>query len=83
MLPEWYEIPTFYFSNTSEIYGPDAPVSYPLECQALDFELEIACVIGREGKNIPLEEASDYIAKKKGYRKEKQKRNRIVKPNKK
>jgi fumarylacetoacetate (FAA) hydrolase len=62
MLPEWYEIPTFYFSNTSEISGPDATVPYPLECQELDFELEIACVIGREGKNIALEEASDYIA---------------------
>src|SRR3989442_4189989 len=44
MLPEWYEIPTFYFSNTSEISGPDATVSYPLGCQELDFELEIACV---------------------------------------
>jgi len=62
MLPEWYEIPTFYFSNTSEISGPDATVPYPLGCQELDFELEIACVIGREGKNIALEEASDYIA---------------------
>ena len=62
MLPEWYEIPTFYFSNTSEISGPDAHVPYPLGSQKLDFELEIACVIGREGKNIALEEASDYIA---------------------
>src|SRR6266571_4107976 len=62
MLPEWYEIPTFYFSNTSEISGPDATVPYPLGCRELDFELEIACVIGREGKNIALEEASDYIA---------------------
>src|ERR1700724_701547 len=33
MLPEWYEIPTFYFSNTSEISGPDATVPYPLGCQ--------------------------------------------------
>jgi fumarylacetoacetate (FAA) hydrolase len=62
MLPEWYEVPTFYFSNTSEISGPDAVVAYPLGCQELDFELEIACVIGREGKNIALEDASDYIA---------------------
>ncbi len=62
MLPQWYEIPTFYFSNTSEIAGPDAVIPYPLRCQELDFELEIACVIGREGKNIVPEEASDYIA---------------------
>jgi len=62
MLPEWYEIPTFYFSNTSEISGSEATVPYPLGCQELDFELEIACVIGHEGKNIALEEAADYIA---------------------
>jgi fumarylacetoacetate (FAA) hydrolase len=62
MQPGWYEIPTFYFSNTSEISGPEAPIPYPLGCRALDFELEIACVIGREGKNIALDEAADYIA---------------------
>jgi fumarylacetoacetate (FAA) hydrolase len=62
MIPEWYEIPTFYFSNTSEIYGPDQPVPYPVGSNELDFELEIACVIGREGKDIPVEEAATYIA---------------------
>ncbi len=62
MIPEWYEIPTFYFSNTSEIYGPDVPVPYPAGSEALDFELEIACVIGREGKDIAVEEAAHYIA---------------------
>lgn len=62
MIPEWYEIPTFYFSNTSELYGHDSDVPYPEGSVALDFELEIACVIGREGKNIPVEEAADYIA---------------------
>jgi len=62
MIPEWYEIPTFYFSNISEIYGPDVPIPYPVGSQELDFELEIACVIGREGRDIPLERAQDYIA---------------------
>lgn len=62
MIPEWYEIPTFYFSNTSEIYGHDQDVPYPVGSNELDIELEIACVIGREGKNIPVEEAADYIA---------------------
>jgi fumarylacetoacetate (FAA) hydrolase len=62
MIPEWYEIPTFYFTNTSEIYGQNARVPYPLGSQELDFELEIACVIGREGKNISIEEAEQYIA---------------------
>ena len=62
MIPEWYEIPTFYFTNTSELYGHGSAVPYPIGSTELDFELEIACVIGREGKNIPAEEAEHYIA---------------------
>ena len=62
MIPEWYEIPIFYFTNNSELYGHDQFVPYPVGSKELDFELEIACVIGREGKDIPLEEAADYIA---------------------
>jgi fumarylacetoacetate (FAA) hydrolase len=62
MIPEWYEIPTFYFSNNSEIYGHDESIPYPVGSNELDIELEIACVIDREGKDIPVEEAADYIA---------------------
>ncbi len=62
MIPEWYEIPTFYFTNNSEIYGHDDEVPYPVGSKELDIELEIACVIGREGKDIPVEEAAHYIA---------------------
>jgi fumarylacetoacetate (FAA) hydrolase len=62
MIPEWYEIPTFYFTNNSEIYGHDEPVPYPIGSNELDIELEIACIIGREGKDISVEEADNYIA---------------------
>jgi len=62
MIPEWYEIPTFYFTNNGEIYGHNEPVPYPVGSNELDIELEIACVIGRDGKDIPLEEAASYIA---------------------
>jgi fumarylacetoacetate (FAA) hydrolase len=62
MIPEWYKIPTFYFTNNSEIYGHDEPVPYPTGSNELDIELEIACIIGREGKDIPVEEADNYIA---------------------
>ena len=62
MIPEWYEIPTFYFTNNSEIYGHNEPVPYPVGSNELDMELEIACVIGRDGKDIPVEEAASYIA---------------------
>src|SRR5262249_25367851 len=62
MMPEWYEIPTFYFSNTSELYGQDEPIPYPQGSKELDIELEIACIVGREGKDIPTDEAAEYIA---------------------
>lgn len=59
--PEWYELPTFYFSNVGAIYGPGADVPMP-RTEALDYELEIACVIGRAGRDIAEEEAEEYIA---------------------
>ncbi len=62
MIPEWYEVPIFYFTNPSEVYGTDQVIPYPRGSNELDIELEIACVIGREGKDIPVEEADQYIA---------------------
>ncbi|HEU5369022.1 MAG TPA: fumarylacetoacetate hydrolase family protein [Ktedonobacterales bacterium] len=62
MIPEWYEIPVFYFSNPAAINGPDDSIAYPKGTEWLDYELEIACVIGKAGKDIPVEEAADYIA---------------------
>jgi fumarylacetoacetate (FAA) hydrolase len=62
MIPEWYEIAVFYFSNTAALYGTDEPVPYPRASKELDFEMEMACVIGREGMDIAAEEASPYIA---------------------
>jgi fumarylacetoacetate (FAA) hydrolase len=62
MIPEWYEIPVFYFSNPAAITGPDDPIAYPRGTEWLDYELEIACVIGKAGKDIAVDEAADYIA---------------------
>ena len=47
---EWYEIPVFYFSNPAAIYGPEAEVPYPEGTEELDYELEVAAIIGAEGK---------------------------------
>lgn len=45
-VPEaWYRIPIFYFSNVSEIRGPDEPVWRPAASQELDYELEVAALI--------------------------------------
>ena len=62
MSPEWYEFPAFYYSNPSVIYGPKDDVPIPSYTKALDFELEIACVIGKPGVNIPENEAESFIA---------------------
>ena len=62
MPPEWYEFPAFYYSNPTALYGPGADVPRPAYTTALDFELEIACVIGQSGMDIPESEAESYIA---------------------
>ncbi len=62
MIPEWYEIAVFYFSNPAAIQGPEEDIAYPDDTNELDFELEIACVIGQAGRDIPAAEASRYIA---------------------
>jgi len=59
--PAWYTMPVFYFANHQAIFGPDEPVPLP-RTQQLDYELEVACVIGREGRNIDPEDAQEYIA---------------------
>jgi fumarylacetoacetate (FAA) hydrolase len=48
--PEWYEIPVFYFSNPAAIYGPGDDVPYPDGTAELDYELEVAAVIGADGR---------------------------------
>ncbi len=47
--PEWYEIPVFYFSNPAAIYGPDEEIPYPEGTEKLDYELEVAVVMGADG----------------------------------
>lgn len=50
--PEWYEVPIFYFSNPNAMRGPDEEVARPKKCVKLDYELELACIIGKEGKTL-------------------------------
>jgi fumarylacetoacetate (FAA) hydrolase len=57
----WYEIPVFYYTNPAAVYGPDERIPYPSYSAALDYELEIACVIGKTGSDIPVDEAEQYI----------------------
>ena len=58
----WYRLPVFYFSNTLRIFGPEDEVPFPSATERLDYELELACVIGREGSDIAAADALAYIA---------------------
>jgi len=46
---EWYELPVFYFSNPAAIFGPDDEIPFPAGSEELDYELEVAAVIGAVG----------------------------------
>ena len=62
MIPEFDQYPIFYFTNHHSIQGPGEIRCMPDHLQKLDFELEVAIVIGRHGRNIPAEEADEHIA---------------------
>lgn len=47
---EWYEFPAFYFSNPTAIFGDGAEIPYPDGTAMLDYELEVAAVIGADGE---------------------------------
>jgi fumarylacetoacetate (FAA) hydrolase len=61
MIPEFDLFPVFYFTNHQAVVGPGDVRVLPLHLQRLDFELEAAIVIGKEGRNVRAEEADDHI----------------------
>lgn len=58
---EWYELPVFYFSSPHSVHGPGDEVPRPRTTK-LDYELEVAAVIGRAGRNLDHGEALAAIA---------------------
>lgn len=58
----WYEIPCYYKGNPDTVQGTGADVEWPSYTNMLDYELEFAAVIGKQGRDIPKEEAWGYIA---------------------
>lgn len=62
MIPEFDQYPIFYFTNHHSISGPGEVRCMPDHFEKLDFELEAAIVISRQGRNIKAAEADDYIA---------------------
>lgn len=62
MIPEFDQYPIFYFTNHNAVFGPGEILVEDDHLKQLDFELEVAVVINKRGKNIPAEKADDYIA---------------------
>jgi fumarylacetoacetate (FAA) hydrolase len=62
MIKEFDQYPIFYFTNHNAVQGPGDVYCMPDHFQQLDFELEIAIVIGKEGRNIKAKDADAYIA---------------------
>ncbi|MDE2747364.1 MAG: fumarylacetoacetate hydrolase family protein [Chloroflexota bacterium] len=58
----WYRLPVFYFSNSLRIFGHEDELPFPSATNQLDYEIELGCVIGREGSDIAAADALDYIA---------------------
>lgn len=58
MVPQWYQVPVFYFSNPVAIIGDGDPVHAPHGSSALDYELELACVIGTDASNLPADDSA-------------------------
>lgn len=63
MIKEFDDFPVFYFSNHNAIFGPSDDIEcMPSHFEKLDYELEIAILIGKEGRNIKAKNAKEYIA---------------------
>src|SRR5207245_6884963 len=53
----------FYFSNPAAVYGPEEEIPYPERTEELDYELELAAVIGAEGRIAGFTVMNDWSAR--------------------
>lgn len=59
--PIWYDQPIYYKGNRFAVAGPDSTVDWPTFSKVIDYELEIACVIGVGGRDITAADAHKHI----------------------
>src|SRR3954470_19794658 len=58
MVPQWYQVPVFYFSNPVAIIGDGDPVHAPHGSHALDYELALGRAIGMAAPHLPAEDSA-------------------------
>jgi 2-keto-4-pentenoate hydratase/2-oxohepta-3-ene-1,7-dioic acid hydratase in catechol pathway len=59
--PVWYQQPLYYKSNRFAVGDPEADVIWPRYSRLMDYELELACIIGKTGRDISAGRARDHI----------------------
>jgi 2-keto-4-pentenoate hydratase/2-oxohepta-3-ene-1,7-dioic acid hydratase in catechol pathway len=59
--PYWYEAPIYYKGNHQAILGPEDECPWPDYTEWVDFELELALIVGRRGRDVPSSSAADHI----------------------
>ncbi|UFS58781.1 fumarylacetoacetate hydrolase family protein [Subtercola endophyticus] len=57
----WYEAPAFLFMNPWSLTGPNDDIPMPPLTKALDFELEVAAIIGKAARDVTPEQAREHI----------------------
>lgn len=62
MIPEFDQYPVFYFTNHNAIQGPGEVECMPDHFNNLDFELEVAVVLNKKGRNVRAADADGFIA---------------------
>jgi fumarylacetoacetate (FAA) hydrolase len=61
--PAWYEIPVFYFTNPGALFRDGDDIRKPSDTEMLDYELELACVIGADGRPEGFTIMNDFSAR--------------------
>lgn len=59
--PEWYRTPAYYKGMPDTVIGPEEEIPWPSYTEKLDHELELAIVIGKQGKDIKREHALEHV----------------------
>ncbi|QNA85507.1 fumarylacetoacetate hydrolase family protein [Sphingomonas sp. So64.6b] len=59
--PVWYEQPLYYKGNPMTVVGPDADIVRPSAAKLMDYELELAAIIGGPAKNLSEADALDAV----------------------
>lgn len=59
--PYWYEAPLYYKGNRRALLGPEEACPWPAYTEHLDFELELALIVGKRGRDVRREDAGEHI----------------------